>query len=326
MLVANHAIVLNKLGGPEVLEWTEVELEPPGPREIQLRQTYIALNYADIYHRTGVYPLSLPEVLGVEAAGLVEAVGAEVRDFQIGDRVAYTLAIGAYAQRRNVPAERAVHLPDDIEDRTAAALLGKGLTARYLLRDLHVVRPGEAILVHAAAGGVGSLMCQWAAALGATVIGTVSSDAKAEFAQARGCHFPIVLGRGDLATEVMKITSGAKVAVAYDSIGQATFMASLDCLQPRGLLVYYGESSGAVGPVPLEILGPKGSLMVTRPTLAHFMATRQRLVEAASELFAAVRNKILQPAISQTYSLQEAAAAHRDLEARRTTGSTVFEV
>jgi NADPH2:quinone reductase len=291
-----------------------------------LRQTAVGLNYIDTYHRTGLYPLpSLPHAIGMEAAGIVVAVGDGVRDLAVGTRVAYaSLPPGAYADERIVPADRLVRVPDEIDDRQAAGMMLKGMTAQYLLRRTHRVEPGETILVHAAAGGVGLILCQWARHLGATVIGTVGSDEKAELARAHGCHHPIVYTREDFAARVRELTGGEGVAVVYDSVGQATFDDSLDCLAPLGLMVSYGNASGMVPPVPLAVLAMKGSLFVTRPTLMAYTARRADLLATAAELFDVVRSGVVRIEVRQTYPLTEVAHAHRDLEARRTTGSTVL--
>jgi len=321
-----HAIQIVQTGGPEVMRWTEIEDGTPGPGQVKLKQTAIGLNYIDVYHRTGVYPLPLPFVPGMEAAGTVDSVGAGVIHLKPGDRVAYASVIGAYAEARLIAADRLVKLPDFIDDRTAAAMMLQGMTARYLLRDIYKVGPGDTILIHAAAGGVGLIVCQWAAALGATVIGTVSSDAKAALAKANGCHHTIVYTREDFQTRVLEITGGEKLPVVYDSVGKDTFMKSLDCLRPRGLMVLFGASSGPVPPLDLSLLAQKGSLLVTRPTLATFVGNRQLLEENSADLFDAVGLGKVKISINQTYSLKDAAQAHRDLEARKTTGSTVLTV
>jgi NADPH2:quinone reductase len=320
----SHAIRIHKTGGPEVLQWEEVEVGAPGPGEIRLKQTAAGLNFIDIYHRTGLYPVQLPIVPGVEAAGTVESVGRGVTQLKAGDRVAYPMAMGAYAEARIIAADRVVKLPDAIADRTAAAMMLRGMTARYLIRDIYKVGPGDTILVHAAAGGVGLIVCQWAAALGATVIGTVSSDQKAALAKANGCHHPIVYTREDFQARVMEITAGKKLPVVYDGVGKDTYMKSLDCLRPRGLMVLFGASSGPVPPMDLSILSQKGSLLITRPTLATFVATRDLMEENAADLFAAVTSGKVKIHINQAYPMKDVAQAHRDLEARKTTGSTVL--
>jgi NADPH2:quinone reductase len=321
-----HAISIQQSGGPEVLQWVEVDVGEPGPGQVRLKQTAVGLNYIDVYHRTGLYPMPLPFVPGMEAAGIVEKIGAGVTRLQPGDRVAYASSIGAYAEARLIEADRVVRLPDTISDHTAAAMMLQGMTARYLIRDIYKVGPGDTILIHAAAGGVGLIVCQWAAALGATVIGTVSSDEKAALAKANGCHHPIVYTREDFQARVLEITGGKKLAVVYDSVGRDTFMKSLDCLRPRGLMVLFGASSGPVAPLDLGLLSQKGSLMVTRPTLATFVATPQLLEENSADLFAAVGSGKVKIHVNQTCPLKDAAQAHRDLEARKTTGSTVLTV
>ncbi len=322
----SHVIRIHKTGGPEVLQWEEVAVGAPGPGEVRLKQTAIGLNFIDVYHRTGTYPMQLPFVPGMEGAGTVDAVGAGVTHLKPGDRVAYPMMIGAYAEMRLIAADRVVNLPDNIPDRTAAAMMLRGLTARYLVREVYKVSPGDTILIHAAAGGVGLLVCQWAAALGATVIGTVSSDAKAELAHANGCHHPIVYTRDDFSARVLEITGGKKLAVVYDSVGKDTYLKSLDCLRPRGLMVSFGASSGPVPPVDLGMLAQQGSLLITRPTLGTFIATKALLEEGAADLFAAVTSGTVKIHVNQSYPLKDVAQAHRDLEARKTTGSTVLIV
>jgi len=286
----------------------------------------VGLNYIDVYQRTGLYPLPLPFIPGMEATGIIDSVGAGVADMKPGDRVAYAMVIGAYAETRLIPADRVVKLPDAIDDHTAASMMLQGMTARYLIRDIYKVGPGDTILIHAAAGGVGLIVCQWAAALGATVIGTVSSDEKAALAKANGCHHPIVYTREDFQARLLEITNGKKLPVVYDSVGKDTFLKSLDCLQPRGLMVLFGSSSGPVPPLDLSLLAQKGSLLVTRPTLGTFVATRSLLEENAADLFNVVSSGKVKIHVNQTYLLKEAAQAHRDLEARKTTGSTVLIV
>jgi len=319
-------IRIHETGGPEVLRWEEAEVPAPGPGEVRLRQTAVGLNFIDVYHRTGLYRLPLPSGLGQEAAGVVEAVGAGVEVLRPGDRVAYcgAGAPGAYAELRNAPADRMVPLPAGVDDRTAAAMMLKGLTAWYLLRRIHPVQAGETILVHSAAGGVGLILCQWAAHLGATVIGTVGSPAKAALAAAHGCHHPLLLGQDDFVARARDLTGGKGLPVVYDSVGKDTFMASLDCLRPRGLMVSFGQSSGAVPPLDVTVLSAKGSLFLTRPSLFAYVAERAELLAAAAELFDLVQAGVLRIEINQTYPLREAATAHRDLEGRRTTGSTVL--
>jgi NADPH:quinone reductase len=321
----SKAIRFHEHGGPEVLRVEELDVGPPAPGEAQVRHTAIGLNYIDVYDRTGLYPGELPSGLGREAAGVITALGRRVRGFKVGDRVAYVYPRpGAYCEVRNVPAERLVKVPRGISDEQAAALMLKGLTAHFLLRRTYRVARGQSILVHAAAGGVGLLLCQWAKSLGARVIGVVGSDAKAELARRHGCRHVLILGRDELAAEVRKLTKGAGVAVVYDSVGKDTFLESLDCLRPLGLMVTYGNASGPPPAVsPLE-LSKRGSLFLTRPTLFNYIATREALEAAARELFAVVKSRAVRIRIGQSYPLAEAAQAHRDLEARRTTGSTVL--
>ena len=321
-----HAIRIHKFGGPEMLHWEEEEVGAPGPGQVKIKQTAVGLNYIDIYHRTGLYPLPLPFIPGMEAAGIVEMAGAGVTDLKPGDRVAYASAIGAYADTRLIEVDRVVKLPDTIDDRTAAAMMLQGMTARYLIRDIYKVGPNDTILIHAAAGGVGLIVCQWAAALGATVIGTVSSDEKAALAKANGCHHPIVYTREDFQSRMLEITGGKKLPVVYDSVGKDTYMKSLDCLRPRGIMVLFGASSGPVPLFDLSLLAQKGSLLITRPTLATFVATRQLLLENSADLFDVVGSGKVKIYVNQTYPLKDAGKAHRDLEARKTTGSTVLTV
>ena len=321
-----HAIRIHQTGGPDVLQWEEVEVGAPGPGQVLLKQTAVGLNFIDVYHRTGLYPLPLPFIPGMEAAGIVDAVGDGVTHLKPGDRVAYASVINAYAEKRLIVADRLVKLPVGIADHTAAAMMLQGMTARYLIRDIYKVGPGDTILIHAAAGGVGLIVCQWASALGATVIGTVSSDEKAALAKANGCHHPIVYTREDFQARLLEITGGEKLSVVYDSVGKDTFMKSLDCLRPRGLMVLFGASSGPVPPLDLTLLSQKGSLLITRPTLATFIATRQLLEENSADLFDAVGSGKVKIHVNQTYPLRDAAKAHRDLEARKTTGSTILTV
>ncbi|MHB8815378.1 MAG: quinone oxidoreductase family protein [Steroidobacteraceae bacterium] len=319
------AIRFHEHGGPEVLRVEDLDPGRPGPGEVQLRHTAIGLNYIDVYDRTGLYAGELPSGLGREAAGVITALGRKVRGFKAGDRVAYVYSRpGAYCEVRNLPADRLVKVPRGISDEEAAALMLKGLTAHYLLRRTYRVARGDAILVHAAAGGVGLLLCQWAKSLGAKVIGVVGSEAKAELARRNGCKHVLILGRDALAPEVRKLTKGEGVAAVYDSIGTDTVSDSLDCLRPLGMMVTYGNASGPPPAVsPLE-LSKRGSLFLTRPTLFNYIATRQALDAAARELFAAVKRRTVRVRIGQRYPLTDAAQAHRDLEDRRTTGSTVL--
>ncbi|MDH3626851.1 MAG: quinone oxidoreductase [Acidobacteriota bacterium] len=320
-----HAIRIHETGGPEVLRWESVELSEPANGEIRVRQAAIGLNFIDTYHRSGLYPLpTLPAVLGREGAGIIEAVGVGVAAFQVGDRVAYPMHPGAYAEHVTLPADRVVPLPDEVTCEQAAAMMLKGLTAHYLLRRTFRVEAGQTILFHAAAGGVGLIACQWAHALGVEVIGTVGSEEKAELARNHGCRHIIRYDREDFAERVSEITSGVGVPVVYDSVGVDTFERSLDCLAPLGTLVSFGQSSGAIPPVDLGILAAKGSLFVTRPTLATFIADTISLRRAAAELFEVVAIGDVKVEIRQRYALREAETAHRDLEARRTRGSTIL--
>ncbi len=320
-----QAIRIYENGGPETLRLEEVEPGKPGAGEVQIRHTAIGVNYIDVYDRTGLYPVNLPSGLGREAAGVVLALGRGVRGLRAGERVAYVFpSPGAYSEVRNVPAERVVRVPRGISDEQAAALMLKGLTAQFLIRRTYRVSRGDTILVHAAAGGVGLILCQWAKALGATVIGVVGSEAKAELARKHGCRHVLISGRDDLVPGVKRLTREAGVAVVYDAVGKDTFMDSLDCLRRRGTMVTFGNASGPPPAIsPLE-LSKRGSLFLTRPTLFHYIATRAELEAAARELFAAVRARKVRIVIGQKYSLGRAADAHRDLEGRRTTGSTVL--
>lgn len=319
------AIRFEKTGGPEVLQLVDVDVPAPAAGQVRLRHSAIGLNYIDTYHRSGLYPVPLPSGIGLEAAGVVEAVGPGVKGFKSGDRVAYgTGALGAYAEVRNYPANRLVKLPKSISDETAAAMMLKGMTARYLLRATYRVKRGDTILVHAAAGGVGLILCQWARALGAKVIGTVGSDAKAEVAAANGCHHVINSTTEDVEKKVREFTNGAGVPVVYDGVGQATLMASLDSLRPRGLLVSFGNASGPVKALDLGWLSARGSLFVTRPTLVSYTSTDDDFAETAQDLVDIVKSGKVKIAVNQRYNLKDAAEAHRDLEARKTTGSTVL--
>jgi NADPH2:quinone reductase len=319
------AIRIYNPGAPEVMRWEEVEVGRPGPGEARIRHTAIGVNYLDTYHRSGLYPLPLPTGLGSEAAGVVTEIGPGVEEVQVGERVAYaTGPPGAYAQERLYPARLLVPLPGEIGDRTAAAMMLKGMTAQYLLRRTHHVEPGDTILVHAAAGGVGLIACQWAKHLGATVIGVVSNADKAALARSHGCDHAIVTTRADFSAQVREITGGGGVRVVYDSVGKDTWNASLDCLQPRGLMISYGNASGPVPPITLATLAAKGSLFVTRPTLMGYTATRAELLATAHELFEIVRSGVVKIEIHQSYPLAEAVRVHRDLEGRRTVGSTVL--
>lgn len=321
------AIRIHQTGGPDVLKWEDVEVGAPGPAQARVRHTAIGLNYIDVYGRTGLYPLpALPHVLGMEGAGIVEAIGEGVDEVAVGDRVAYVAAPpGAYAEQRLVAADRLIKLPDDISDDSAAAMMLQGMTAQYLLRQTYKVAAGDTILIHAAAGGVGLIVCQWAKHLGATVIGTVGSDQKAELAKAHGCDHPIVYTREDFKDRVMEITDGAGLEVVYDSIGKDTFMDSLDCLKPLGMMVTFGNATGPVEPFSPGLLGQKGSLFLTRPSLFTYMAKRQDLLAMSAELFEVVLSGVVKIKINQTYDLKDTAQAHTDLEARRTTGSTILK-
>jgi NADPH2:quinone reductase len=319
-------IIVRRHGGPEVLEGEEHAPGQPGEGQVLLRQTAIGLNYIDVYFRTGLYPAAggLPFTPGNEGAGIVEAIGPGVTDLAVGQRVAYAGAIGSYAAMRLIPAAGLVPIPDGISDETAAAMMLKGMTAQYLLRQTYKVQPGDPILFHAAAGGVGLIACQWAKHLGAVVIGTVGSKEKAELARAHGCDHVILYKEEDVAARVAEITGGAKCPVVYDSVGKTTFMTSLDCLRPRGLMVSFGNASGPVDAFNLGILSQKGSLYLTRPTLFSYTATRQALLDCANDLFEVVRKGVVTIEIHQRFALREAAAAHRALEGRETTGSTVL--
>jgi NADPH2:quinone reductase len=324
----SHAIRIYETGGPEVMRWEEVgagETAPPAPGEARVRHAAVGLNFIDIYHRSGLYPLPLPSGLGLEGAGVVEAVGSAVTDIQPGDRVAYAGGPpGAYAEVRNLPADRLVKLPDSIDFKTAAAMMLQGMTAQYLLRRTYRVQAGDTILIQAAAGGVGLIVCQWAKALGATVIGTVSSDEKAALARAHGCDHPIVYTRENFVARVKEITNGEGVPVVYDSIGKDTFTGSLDCLRPLGMMVTFGNASGPVPPVDTLELSKRGSLFLTRPTLFTYIAKRADLLATAQELFDVVAAGKVKIEVNQTYALKDAAQAHIDLVARKTTGSTVL--
>jgi NADPH:quinone reductase len=319
------AIRVYETGAPEVMRWERVVVGRPGQGEVRVRQTAVGVNYIDTYHRSGLYPLPLPTGLGSEAAGVVEDVGPGVDEFKTGDCVAYAIGPpGAYAQERLYPARLLVRLPRDIDDRTAAAMMLKGMTAQYLLRRTHRVEAGDTILVHAAAGGVGLIACQWAKHLGATVIGVVSSAEMAALARAHGCNHAIITTRADFSARVKEITGGRGVRVVYDSVGKDTWNGSLDCLQTLGLMVSYGNASGAVPPFALSLLAAKGSLFVTRPTLTAYTATRAELLTTAQELFDIVRSGVVKIEIHQSYPLAEAVQAHRDLEGRKTVGSSVL--
>ena len=319
------AITIHETGGPDVLVWEDVEVGEPGPGQVRIRQTAVGLNYIDTYHRSGLYPLpKLPAILGREAAGVVEALGPGVSELAVGDRLAYPMSAGAYCEERVIDVASLVPLPDGVSDRQAAAVMLKGLTAEYLLRKSFAVQPGQTILWHAAAGGVGLIACQWASRLGATVIGTVGSPEKAELARAHGCEHTVLYREENFVERVREITGGAGVPVVYDSVGQATFDKSLDCLAPRGTLVSFGQSSGPVPPFDIGVLAAKGSLSLTRPTLLTFIASRAGLLESSSELLSLVQDGAIRVEVAQAYALGDTAQAHRDLESRATTGSTVL--
>jgi len=320
----SKAIRIHAYGGPEVLQWEDVPTPEPGPGEALIRQQAVGVNYIDIYYRTGLYKLpGFPAVLGMEGAGEVLAVGSDVTDVVPGDRVAYSSSIGGYVGKRIIAADRLVKLPEGVDSETAAAMMLRGLTVQALLRQVHAVQPGETILVHAAAGGVGLLLCQWASHLGATVIGVVSSAAKAEMARSHGATHTIV-GLEDLPGQVKRLTDGAMVPVVYDSVGKDSFMGSLDCLAPRGLMVSYGNASGEVAGVNLSALSSRGSLYLTRPTLTTFIARRELLQAAAAELFDVVGSGAVKVEVGTRLPLSQAAEAHRALASRATTGSTIL--
>jgi NADPH2:quinone reductase len=322
----SYAIRVHEVGGPEVLRWEEVEVGDPGPGQVRLRQEAAGLNFIDVYYRTGLYEMKPPFTPGVEGAGVVEAIGTGVTDLKVGDRVAYGGPIGGYAEERLIPADRVVKLPDAISSEQAAAMMLQGLTAHMLLRKVYAVKAGDTILIHASAGGVGLIVCQWAKALGATVIGTVGSDEKADLVRAHGCDYPIVYTRQDFVAEVERITGGEKVPVVYDGVGRDTFMKSLDCLARRGMMVSFGNASGPVDPVAPLLLARKGSLFLTRPGVYDYVARRDELETAASELFEVVASGQVKIEVKQRFPLKDAAAAHRALEARETSGSTVLTV
>ena len=319
-----YAMRVHEHGGPEKLRWEQVQAGEPGEGQVRVRNTAVGLNFVDTYQRSGLYPMQLPFTPGSEGAGVVEAVGPKVKEFKVGDRVAYSSPVGAYAEVLLRPAARLVKIPAGIDDKTAAAMMLKGLTTQYLLRRTYRVKKGDTILMHAAAGGVGQILCQWAKALGATVIGTVGSDEKAALAKKAGCKHVIVTSRENFVERVKQITQGKGVPVVYDGVGKDTFMGSLDCLSPLGLLASFGNASGAVTQFNPGVLAQKGSLFLTRPTLVTYTATREDLVKAAQELFAVVKSGKVKISINQTYPLKDAAQAQRDLESRKTTGSTVL--
>jgi NADPH2:quinone reductase len=322
----SKAIRIYETGGPEVLEWEDFDPGKPQAGEALVRHEAVGLNFIDVYHRTGLYPLpALPATPGLEGAGIVEQIGDGVSEVAVGDRVAYAgVPPGAYAEVRRIPAHRLVKLPDGISTQQGAAMMLQGMTARYLLRGCYDVKSGDTVLIHAAAGGVGSIACQWAKHRGATVIGTVGSPAKAEMARANGCDHPILYNDEDFAAKTKEITGGKGVDAVYDSVGQATFMKSLDCLRPMGMMVSFGQASGSVPAFDPSILAAKGSLFLTRPSLMAYTAKREDLLDHARDLFEVVQSGAVKIEIKQTYPLSEAARAHRDLEARKTTGSTIL--
>jgi len=319
------AVRIHQHGGPEVLQYEEVAVGDPGPGQARIRQTAIGLNFIDTYHRSGLYQLPMPSGIGTEGAGVVEAVGSGVTWVKAGDRVAYAGGPpGAYAEVRLVPADRLVKVPEGISDQTAAAMMLKGLTSQYLIRSTYRVQAGQTVLFHAAAGGVGLIACQWLKALGVTVIGTVGSEEKAKLAKAHGCAHTIIYTKENFVERVNQITEGRKLPVVYDSVGKDTFMGSLDCLQPRGMLIIFGNGSGPVAAFDLNLLAAKGSLYVTRPSLVTYTAKREDLEAMAAELFDVVKSGKVKIEVNQTYALKDAAQAHRDLQSRKTTGSTVI--
>ena len=324
----SKAFRFHEHGGPEVLRFEDVEIGAPGPAEVRIRNVAVAVNYRDVLMRRGVHAVkSLPSGIGLESAGVIDAVGSDVRGLSVGDRVAYAgMPEGSYAELRIVPAARVIPLPAKIDERTAASMMIRGMTARCLLTETYKVRPGDTILIHAAAGGVGLIMCQWAKHLGATVIGTVSSEAKADIARAHGCDHPIVYTREDFAARVRDITGGEGVPVVYDSVGKATFEASLKCLRRRGVMASFGEASGDPDPMPPRRLGALGSIYLTHPSVSNYTVTRAELLAAAHDLFAMVGSGRIKVAITQTYPLRDAPRAHADIESRKTTGSIVLVV
>ncbi len=319
-----HAIRIHETGGPEVLKWEAVDVASPGEGQVRLKHNAIGLNYIDTYHRSGLYKIPLPATIGMEGAGVVIAVGSGVSDLKVGDRVAYASPIGSYSEERLIPAANVVKIPDSIDDKTAAAMMLQGMTVRYLLKETYKVGPGTTMLLHAAAGGIGLIACQWAKHLGATIIGTTSSAEKAKLATDAGCTHVINYKTEDFVKRTKELTSGQGVDVVYDSIGKDTYPGSLDCLKPRSLWVSFGNASGAITGMDIGILAAKGSLYATRPTLMTYTAKREDLVANANDLFDVVSRGIVKINVNQTYPLKETAQAHRDLEARKTTGSTVL--
>jgi NADPH2:quinone reductase len=326
----NKAQVIHELGPPDVMCWEDWEVPPPGEDEVRLRHTAIGVNFADTYHRGGIsHPLKVPPrpcVIGFEAVGVIEDAGAGVTEFKIGDRAAYAVPpMGSYAQARNYPANKLLRVPDDIDDKTLAALLMKGLTAQFLLHRTYAVQPGDAILVHAAAGAMGLILCRWARAIGATIIGTVSTPEKAEIARSAGCHHPVVRSEEDFVSKCREVTDGKGVAVVYESIGKDTLQKSLDCLRLLGVCAAYGHASGPPEPIDIiQDLGARGSLFITRPAYLHYMAEREQMVAAAEVLFQTIRNGIIEPNINYEYPLKDAVKAHQAIESGTTTGTSVL--
>jgi NADPH:quinone reductase len=318
------AVRVHKVGGPEVLTYEDVEVGAPGPGQIRVKQHACGINFIDTYFRTGLYPAQLPLIPGNEAAGDVVAVGDGVKDFKPGDRITYNVTLGGYTAERLLPAERAIKLPDGVSYEQAAAMMLKGMTARYLLRQVYKVEKGTTLLMHAAAGGVGLIICQWASSIGATVIGTAGSKEKAELARANGCQHVILYRDEDFVARVKEITGGKLCDVVYDGVGKDTFPGSLDCLRPRGMFATFGNASGPIPPFSPLLLTQKGSLFMTRPTLVNYTATRADLLECANDLFAAVQSGAVKIPVNQKYSLKDAVKAHQDLEGRKTTGSSVL--
>jgi NADPH:quinone reductase len=318
------AIRIHRTGGPEVMTWEDVPVGAPGKGEIRVRHAAVGLNFIDTYHRGGLYPVPLPAVIGMEGAGIVEAIGSGVKEFRVGDRIAYAQPMGSYSEARVMPADRAVLVPKGVSEETAAAAMLKGLTAQYLIRQTYKVKKGETVLFHAAAGGVGLIACQWLNAIGARVIGTVSTLDKAKIAKRHGCHFPIVMSEKNFVDEVKRLTKGEGVPVVYDGNGKSTWEGSLECLRPRGMMVSFGNASGPVPPFSLGVLQQKGSLYVTRPSLMAYASKRADLLAMAKDLFKAIKSGDVKIEINQRYPLREATRAHADLESRRTTGSTVL--
>ncbi len=321
-----NAIRVHAHGGPEQLRWEAVEIGEPGPGQVRIAQAAAGLNFIDVYHRTGLYPQALPFTPGVEGAGTIEAVGEGVDSLSVGDRVAYAGPIGGYAEARLIDAEKVVKIPDSISAEQAAGMMLQGMTAQMLLRSVFPITKGDTILIHAAAGGVGLIMCQWAKALGVRVIGTVGTEEKAELAAAHGCDHPIVYSKQNFVAEVERLTEGEKLPVVYDSVGRDTFLRSLDCLRPRGVMVSFGQSSGPIEPFNVGVLAQKGSLYLTRPTLFTYTAAREQLEQSASELFAVVKSGKVRIEVNQRFTLKDAAEAHRALESRRTSGSTILTI